>query len=199
MKKSYIFLIILIAIIGILSGVFVNKVVKSRNNKLANINFSEVVDDCIDEKKRYEFAMLNLEETNVSEIKVSPNASIILKICYKECNHIIEKKEKIYEDLVNLTKEEIQSRYKEWSIEEFTKYNVTLYKEDEGFCNEHYILKKENGYVVIYELDRNQNEKLLKITDIATKYLPEKDLMEIKNGLIVCTKQELNKLLEDYE
>lgn len=196
MKKMYIFLIILIMLIGIFTGVIINK---SKNNKLADANFSEITDDCIEEKERYDIAMLNLDEVNASTIKVSPNTSITFKICYKECNHIIVKKEKVKQDIVNLTQEEIQLKYKDWSIEEFTAENITLYKENEGICNEHYVLKQENGYIVVYELDKNKKETLLKITDISTKYLPESDLLEIGNGLTVYTKKELNRLLEDYE
>ncbi|MBE5819462.1 MAG: hypothetical protein E7310_01330 [Clostridiales bacterium] len=196
MKKMYIFLIVLMILIGIFTGVILNK---SKNDKLADVNFSEITDDCIEEKERYDIAMLNLEEVNASTIKVSPNTSITFKNCYKECNHIIVKKEKAKQDIVNLTQEEIQLKYKDWSIEEFTAENITLYKENEGICNEHYVLKQENGYIVVYELDKNKKETLLKITDISTKYLPESDLLEIGKGLTVYTKQELNKILEDYE
>ena len=51
----------------------------------------------------------------------------------------------------------------------------------------------------MYELDKNQKETLLKITDISTKYLPERDLLEIGSGLTVYTKKELNRILENYE
>lgn len=196
MKKIYFFLIILMTLIGVITVVVL---FKSKNNKLANVNFSQITDDCIEEKEKYDIAMLNLEEVNSSTIKVSPNTSITFKICYKECNHIIVKKEKAEQDIVNLTREEIQLKYKDWSIEEFTAENITLYKEEEGICNEHYVLKQENGYIVVYELDKNQKETLLKITDISTKYLPERDLLEIGSGLTVYTKKELNRILENYE
>lgn len=196
MKKIYIFLIILMMLIGIFTGVIINK---SKNNKLANANFSEIIDDCIEEKERYDLAMLNFEEVNAGTIKVSPNTSITFEICYKECNHIIVKKEKAEQDIVNLTQEEIQLKYKDWSIKEFTTENIILYKENEGICNEHYVLKQENGYIVVYEIDKEKKEKLLKITDISTKYLPESDLLEIGNGLAVYTRKELNRILEDYE
>ena len=196
MKKTYIFLIVLITLIGVISGVLFNK---SKKDKLVDMNFTKITDDCIEEKERYDIAMLKLEAVNANVIKVSPNTNITFKICYKECNHIIVKKEKAKQDIINLTKEEMQLKYKEWSIEEFSVENIILYKENEGICNEHYILKQENGYIVIYELDKNNNKRLLKITDIATRYLTEEDLKKIKNGMLVYTKQELNRLLEDYE
>lgn len=199
MKKIYIYIIVLMVIIGILSGIFINKLTKTRNKQFAEANFSVVTDDCIDEKEKYEFAMLNLEAANANIIKISPNANITFKICYKECGHTIVEKEKVEENLVNLTKEEIQAQYNDWSIEEFKGNNIILYKEEDGICNEHYFLKEENGYIVIYELKQNLNKQLLKVTDISTKYLPESDLIEIGKGMTIYTKQELNKFLEDYE
>ena len=44
-------------------------------------------------------------------------------------------------------------------------------KELDDFCNEHYKLKIENGYIRIYELDEQNNEKLLKSTEISSEYL----------------------------
>lgn len=199
MKKSYIFLIVLMALLGIVSGILVNKLVKSNSNKLAEANFSAVTDDCIEEAEKYRIAQAKLEETNASLTKISPNASITFKVYYKKCNHTIINKETIDKSLVNLTQDALQSKYINWNIEEFSEDNIILYKEDDGFCNEHYVLKEEDGYIVIYALDENQNETLLKITDIATRFLPESDLNKIKNGLVIYSKQELNKLLEDYE
>ena len=39
----------------------------------------------------------------------------------------------------------------------------------------------------------------IRITEIETKYLPEKDREELEEGIKVYTVQNLNKLIEDYE
>ena len=76
---------------------------------------------------------------------------------------------------------------------------IVLYKELNEFCNEHYKLKIENGYVRIYEVDEQKNEKLLKSTDISSEYLTTEDLEKLKNGIEIYTKKELNKTIEDFE
>lgn len=199
MRKQFIYIVAITGMIGFLMGLFIYDNKKNESKVIADANFSEVTDSCIDELENYEIAKLNLEETNASTTKISPNAIINFKICYQKCNHIIDSKQKISESLVNLTKEELQDKYLDWDIERFTENNIILYKEENRMCDEHYILKQENGCIAIYKLDEKNNESLLETTDIATEYLPEKDLKKIKKGIIVYTKQDLNKLLEDYQ
>ena len=67
-------------------------------------------------------------------------------------------------------------------------------------CGEHYKIKDENGKINIYTIDRNGNESLYQKTDLSSEYLPEVDLLQIRGeGLEVDGKQELNKLIEDFE
>ena len=133
------------------------------------------------------------------EEKTSPNCTILLKIYYKKCGHLIEVKEKIEDINDNLTKEEVQKRFADWEIQKFTETEITLYKEVDDYCNEHYVLKEQEGNIAIYQLDANNNEKLLEITNISTKYLEEGDLNKLKQGIYISTKKELNKTLEDFE
>ena len=85
-------------------------------------------------------------------------------------------------------------------MQKFTSSEIVLYKEINDFCNEHYRLKDLDGNIAIYELDKDRDEiKLLEVTDIWTEYLTEIDLIELEKGIEVYTKQELNKVLQDFE
>lgn len=199
MKKYFIISIILIAVLGFLIGIYMYKTNKLDNVKIANSNFSVVTDECTEIAELYELGMINIKKTNASEEVISPNANITFKIYYRECEHLITKKENDIKDLINLSKEELQEKYIDWEIEKFSLDDIVLYKEVDDFCDEHYILKEENGYIVIYRLDKENHEKLLEITSIAVDYLENEDLKKIENGIKINTKTELNKLLEDYE
>ena len=77
---------------------------------------------------------------------------------------------------------------------------MVVYKEINDFCNEHYLVKEENGTVAVYALDKFGNEKdIICNTEIQTKYLTEKDVENLRTGIKVYGKKELNKLLQDYE
>lgn len=61
------------------------------------------------------------------------------------------------------------------------------------------MLKEKDGNIAIYKLDNDNNQTFLEDTEIATEYLATQDLEKIKQGIIIYTKKELNKTIEDYE
>lgn len=202
MKKVLLISFTAIAIIGGIIGSLI-MMSKTRNlpqeNEVKNIEISDkVTDECIDEYNELETAQV--EETNSEEDeKISPNAVITFEKYYIGCEHTINRYEKISSALVNATKEELGNKYDKWNLKEFSKDKIVLYQEVKGNCGEHYMLRDVNGTINIYKLDENGNETLLNETDIATEYLTETDMINMENGLIVYGKENLNKLLEDFE
>lgn len=197
--KKYAIIIIIALVLGFLVGVYLYRINYSEkeddNLKIAQ----KVEDECTDFAELESNGMLDTVITNGQEEKVSPNCLLTLKIYYKTCGHLIEKSQNIEQNLINLTEEQLRERLPEWEIQKFTPDQIVLYKELDNFCNEHYKLKIENGYVRIYEVDEQNNEKLLKSTDISSEYLTEDDLEKLKDGVEIYTKKELNKTIEDFE
>ena len=148
----------------------------------------------------------NIENSNIEivstasmEEKTSPNALIEFRTYYKKCEHEKIESIDIPKELVNITKDELAKIYKEWEMIDFTTNHIIFRKEDNGICNEHYILKENNGYIAIYTVDEFENETLKEMTGVLTSYLPEADLIELKEGIKVFGKDKLNSRLEDYE
>ena len=141
-----------------------------------------------------------LQRTSSTEDKINPNTKLIEKIYYNDCNHIIQQEREITEDLVNKTKEELQIEYIGWEIQKFTNTEAVVYKEIYDFCNEHYLIKDKDGQIYVYKLDKQGKKKeLIEKTDIQTKYLEETDLKELKKGITVYSKKDVNKKIEDFE
>lgn len=161
-------------------------------NKESKKNKEEIA--IVEQKQEEEYT-----QTVQTEVKTSPNAIITKEIYYKDCGHSKIESEQIKSELVNLTKDEFSKYYSEWKIEIFSEEAIYLYKE-EKFCNEHYIVKDVDGYVGIYNLDKDDNIiNINKITDIETSYLTEIDIEKLKIGIKVYCKRDLNKILEDFE
>lgn len=137
---------------------------------------------------------------NTSEDKITPNTTIIKKVYYIDCEHIKQEEEKPLKNLINMTKSEFQVEYIGWEIQRFTNNEVVIYKEIYDYCGEHYLIKEENGKIVVYKIDNN-DKKIEKVeeTEIETSYLTEADLKKIKKGIKVYSKKEINKILEDFE
>lgn len=201
MNKKILLSIVIIAIImGVVTCVYV--IGKEDTGEQQEVEEQTEISEKVTDECTEEYEAMQTEETeatNAEEEKVSPNAVITFERYYKQCEHTISRYEEIEEELVNATQEEVQAEYESWEIKEFNADNIILYKEYEGECGEHYMLRDVNGKLNIYEIATNGDEILIEETDIATEYLTETDMIDIENGIIVYGKENLNKLLEDFE
>lgn len=157
----------------------------------------EILDDCTDEYEGMEYE--SMIKANTQEEKTSPNCSLITKTYYKKCGHTKNEYSNLPQSMVNLTKDEIQEKYPEYKIETFASNEVILYQEKEGECGEHYMVKDKEGMVTIYRILEDGSQKELETTGVSVEYLPETDKINIKNGIQVNGKPELNQLIEDFE
>lgn len=200
MNKVIITMISIIVIIAaMLTAVSIFTPNRDQENEQTKIEVAEeeILDDCTDEYEEIEYE--NTVKANTQEEKTSPNCSLTTKTYYKKCGHTKSEYANLPQNLVNLTKNEIQEKYSKYEIESFASNEIILYQETEGECGEHYMVKDKDGMVTIYQIleDGSQNE--LEITGVSTEYLPETDKINMKNGIQVNGRQELNQLIEDFE
>lgn len=194
-KKYIILLAVLALIFSFFLGTYLYKIDKIDEELAFEVEYTtNKSENAIKEAKEL------LEQTSSMGEKINPNTKLIEKLYYNDCNHIVQNERKITEDIVNKTKEELQTQYIGWEIQKFTNSEVVVYKEVYDFCNEHYCLKEENGNINVYKLDKyGKAKELVEETDIQTKYLAEADLNDLKKGITVYSKTEVNKKLEDFE
>lgn len=196
MKKNiWIVILLIVAIItGFFVGVHLYNKEKSKKQLENDIQNVVVYDNKVNNTNTVEI------QTSMSEEKISINTEVVEEIYYVQCDHLIKTLRKDMKSLVNMTKEELAKKYPKWEIKEFSTEKVTLYKEEQGFCNEHYLVKDVDGIVTIYNMDNEDKiNEIIKTTEIETKYLTETDQEDLKEGIRVYTQQKLNKLLEDFE
>lgn len=189
MRKITIIIITIGVILGFLIGIYLY----NTNQESKNLIISEKEETKIETKKED-------KEVSNQEKLITPNTKIIIKTYYKDCNHIIEESAALEDEWINLNEEELSKQANNFTIQKFSPEEVVLYKEENGFCNEHYLLIEKNGYIEVYFLDEKGEMKFMtNIVDIATELLPEKDREELKTGIKVYGKKELNKKIEDFE
>ena len=136
----------------------------------------------------------------VFDKNLNKNCSSDVKKYFKQCDHTINEYVEMPQELVNLTKEEVQNKYNDWKVIGFEPNKVTLYKEFDDMCGEHFKLKVEEGKIVIYQINKEGNQSIYEKTNISSEYLTQTDLISIENGgLDVYGKEELNKIIEDFE
>lgn len=195
LKKYVIILVILAIVLSFFLGMYLYKLDKINEELAFEVEYTtNKGENAIREAENI------LQKTSSVEDKINPSTKLIEKVYYNDCNHIIQQEKEITENLVNKNKEEFQIEYIGWEIQKFTNTEVVVYKEVYDFCNEHYSIKDKDGYIYVYKLDRYGKEKeLIEKTDIQTKYLAEADLEELKRGITVYSKKDVNKKIEDFE
>lgn len=172
----------------------INEDIKKVETEVAE---EEILDDCTDEYQEIEYE--NTVKANAEEEKTSPNCALIIKTYYPKCGHTKNEYSNLSQELVNLTKEEIQEKKQEYEIESFDSNKVILYQEKEGECGEHYLVKDKEGMVTIYQILEDGSHKETETIGVSTEYLTETDKINMKNGIQVNGREELNQLIEDFE
>lgn len=187
--------IVLIILIGCASYILLSED-KISENKGDNIYISEKIEDeCTEEYEQ----MKNATAVSATEEKVSANAQLILKKYYQKCEHTINEYVELPKELINMTEKEIQEEFPDWEVIGFEKGKVTLYKEFNDVCGEHFKLKVEDGKVVVYIVNNDGTESVYEKTNISSEYLTETDLINMQDGLEIYGKEELNQIIEDFE
>jgi hypothetical protein len=196
----------IICVIVLIGAIFT--AITIRNNKKNEENFQEnlviaenpLTDECTEE---YQIALQSLEiaEVNSSDDKISSNSLLTLKKYYKECGHTINEYVEMLPELVNMTQDEAGEKFQDWELIGFNSREVTFIKEFDGTCGEHFSLKEEKGKVVIYKILVDGTKQLYDKTEISTEFLPDTDLLQMQSeqGIQIYGKEELNKVLEDFE
>ena len=150
--------------------------------------------------KKVEVKNTNVISTsNSEEVVVSPTAILEINQYYKMCGHTITETCDVPKDIVNMTKTDVEKYYYGWKIDEFSEDKIAIYKENDGICNEHYIVKDNNGYITIYNENDEGEENLVKTTEILTKYVPDEDKTKLEQGIKIIGRQDLEQFLEDFE
>ena len=197
MNKTIMSIIAIIVIIGaIIIGVQICKPNKEQEDIITKVSDEKIEDDCTDEYQEIQEEML---QANSTEEKISPNCFITMKKTYNKCGHTTSEYIAIPKELVNKTKEDLEEKYAGWTIDKFSDTQIVISKKEEGECGEHYIVKDKEGKVVIYKLLEDGTENEYEVTDISTEYITDIDKINMKNGIKVNGKQELNQLIEDFE
>lgn len=196
MKKSYIIFLFIVFTILSFEILYFSRVIKS-NTRISAQNTQNFVSK---QQGRENTKIKNETKTvSNSEVKISPSAKIEMIQYYEKCGHIVTEDHKVPSAIVNMSEKEVEKYYSGWKIQFFSKDYLRLYREKKCTCPEHFVLKDMDGFISIYNNDENENEVLYRATDIMTKYLSEEDRENLKVGVYVTGKSELETLLQDFE
>jgi hypothetical protein len=165
-----------------------------------NINNSENQDlvgerESVDAVKNDGLKQDEMEDMTV----INVNTRIKYKTIYKKCGHIEERESKPSVDLLGLDYEKAVNRFLDWNIETFTKEEVVLIAEVNGFdkdCLENSYLGIKDGAVAVFYGKPGEGKVVKKQTNILVANLPQSEIADLEKGIIINSEEELYEILE---
>jgi len=179
----------LIFVFSFAIGLYYSSVWKSDNDRQSNII-------SVEENK---VTSQNIIETSQIEEKISYNANLALKKYFDECGHFTFQYSELPQELINLTKTELEELYSEWEVEEFSSNHIVLSQKIDSICDEHYLVKIGENNVEIYNVGEDGELDLYRETDIGKEYLTTEDFEKLNEGISIYGKGMLNSIIEDFE
>jgi len=137
-------------------------------------------------------------ETVVEEKKLSPYAKMIIEKKFTKCGHTTVNVQTLPIELVNMTEVDIMQKYPDWEIRTFNPNELSLFREIDANCSDHFVLKEKDGFLAIYTNVTEDSLNLKEVTDIEVTHLPSGDLKELENGIYVYGEEALASLIEDF-
>ncbi|SHJ87920.1 hypothetical protein [Tepidibacter formicigenes] len=185
-KRSSKIPILIIAFIMLVGGFYIGKFLENRENEDKQVIKPIVADT----------------DSKENEVILKKDSKLKFTIKYTKCEHVNVKEEKVPDAVVGFNekklKEYIKFNYPDWRLISFSEKGVELVKEIDSYCDKHYEMIEENGYIIIYKYDENGNKNLVEKTEFTVTSLPSIDQEQIKAGLVLDSLEEVNQRLEDF-
>lgn len=189
--KKIVFLGVLIFIISIGIGFCFGRVMLENNNEESlQIESNKLVNN-----------NQIVEEAVSTELKVKPNIEFAIKEYFDECGHFTFEYAELPNELVNMTRQEIEDHYNGlYEVEQFDEKTLILSREINGMCDNHYVIKlNENNFVDVYKVNTDTSYSLYETTEISRDFLTASDVEKLEEGIMVYGLGKVNAILEDYE
>jgi hypothetical protein len=195
-KRSSKIPILLIAILTLVGGFYMGKMLE-KEDRGAPVTKTVVAEEGKKEKN-VKIEVINKKD----DVLVDKNTVLKITTKYDKCEHVQTKENTASKEIIGLSetefKEYMKKNYSKFKLLSFKSEEINLLKEINSYCDKHYEIGEDNGYIVIYKYDENGNKNLVEKTQSSISSLPSVDQEQIKSGLILNSVDELNERLEDF-
>lgn len=140
----------------------------------------------------------NVEQNvaQVPEMRLEAGARLIYITYYIKCGDEITEEKTIDEKFIGCTRSELQQLEKDWEITDFTPKEVSLTRQINDICENHYYIGIQDGYVALFQGIPGVKSILIEQTDIIADTLREDDRLILEKGLTINSEEEFLNIRE---
>ena len=132
--------------------------------------------------------------------KTGPGSLLVLRRYYTRCQHTITEEMAMDTRDIGKTGEELSLAFPAWRLVRFTPERVVFAVEVDGYCPDHYIIREEGGYLVVYRPEKETGELTpVEETNIPYDWLTPEMQKQVDAGLVVDTLEDVERLMENWE
>lgn len=146
------------------------------------------------------------QETEVakqdSKIKITANTDLVQKIVYTKCGDDEVFRTKPADNLVGLNFSQVQKVYTGWSIDKFDTKEVEMNLKVDSYCREHannMFVGIQDGHVAVFYGKPGPRAIVKEVTKIPISQLSSEDVEELRQGMVVQSREELLRTLEGMQ
>ncbi len=145
-----------------------------------------------------------LDKETAHQLSVETNktlleASMKLERYYSKCGHTLDEEESMESHYIGKTENELIKLFPKWQLKKFTPEQVILRMELDAYCPDHYLIKEEDGYIVIFRSDKDTGIPLIvEAMEVSLEHLNQETLDEIKIGIVVDSIEGVEQVLENW-
>lgn len=136
------------------------------------------------------------------KIKISPDTLLVQKIIYTKCKDTEFFRTKPPDNLIGLNFNQVQKVYSGWNIEKFDTNEVEMTLTVDSLCREHannMFIGIKDGYVTVFYGVPGPKAFVKEVTNISVNGLMPQDIQELRQGLVIQSKEELLRTLEGMQ
>ncbi|MBP2634123.1 MAG: hypothetical protein H6Q72_30 [Firmicutes bacterium] len=136
------------------------------------------------------------------KIKISPDAVLVQTITYSKCKDNEVFRTKPPDNLIGLNFSQVQKIYSGWNIEKFDTKEIEMTLSVDSLCREHsnnMFIGINDGYVTVFYGVPGPKAIIKEVTTISVNGLMPQDVQELRQGLIIQSKEELLRTLEGMQ
>lgn len=157
-------------------------------------------------KAKYETKLENEIAENTVKLPdidvISPSTEIVIRERYvKGIEYNRDIIEKATSEVVGMRKEEVAEYFKlkGFTLVDFDNKRVLVVKEiKDKWPVGCFVVKEQDGYVAIFEVDKNGELKLYRLTELKITNLPDNDKEEVLKGKVYESLEDALELIEEY-
>ncbi len=132
--------------------------------------------------------------------RVEAGCELIQQMTYSRCDHKVERRTPLPQELVGKTRQDVETAYEDWQITEFLPKRITMARLLSLYCADHAVLMPdESGVLGVFENKYGDAMAFVRTLDTRLDSLPESIQEEVRLGKGFDTLDDLVQWLESIE